>query len=144
MKRRIALSVNSTRLRIQEKLLPGHARTTTKRFRGNHDIPSNGPRTDSAAPFWQASFSGVNLLSTTDQSDNHTPVGASFHDAQHHLRFGPFATALFCHLMGVPGSLCLVEHYNALGRRGTAGRTMDLQELMYVLDKRADNTAGRS
>src|SRR5262249_45920562 len=96
-----------------------------------------------------ASFSGVNFLSSTYQTDDNGPVGVPVEAGDEELRFGlckvslfPFATHEAGGLVSVPRTLRLVEQRHMLdGGPGLIDQAF-VAEVMDVLDEHLHVTHG--
>src|SRR5947207_14212654 len=98
-------------------------------------------------PLLQASLTGVDFLSTSDQAHHNTPGLMTIHNRHQELRFGQVKVdkPFFAHeprsLFLVPSSLGFVE-YNHAFLRGSRGADVFIAKVMNVLNKCTPVTKG--
>src|SRR5262245_11745659 len=105
-------------------------------------LSSAAQLTESIPPPGYALLAGVNLLAAADQTDTRAPITLPPHQLEQECWLGSVAVKLLLTLIGVPGSLRLVEDDGVLvGRMITCRAQTLLQEVVDVLYPGTDAAA---
>lgn len=145
-----------------EFIFEGNMRTRTKLVQGlaggvlavsesrrDVDMPMGEGAVERVDPFADAGFAGIDLLSATNKTDDHGPIGMAIHAGDQELGLGVrevWRLLLPQHEVGrlllVPGALGLIEEGNVFDRRAMRVGEAFIAEVVDVLDEHLHFTHG--